>query len=59
MSIILVHSGWSTRHALLYNLASALTFPRSPRRRTPRDKVLHTASFGLGLVALLVVALIA
>ena len=24
---VLVHSGWSTRHALLYNLASALTFP--------------------------------
>ncbi|HYO85658.1 MAG TPA: ZIP family metal transporter [Dermatophilaceae bacterium] len=24
---ILVHSGWSTRHALTYNLASALTFP--------------------------------
>lgn len=24
---ILVHSGWSTRHALVYNLASALTFP--------------------------------
>jgi zinc and cadmium transporter len=24
---ILVHSGWSRRHALLYNLASALTFP--------------------------------
>ncbi|MCV7151479.1 ZIP family metal transporter [Mycolicibacterium pyrenivorans] len=24
---ILVHSGWSTRHALLYNAASALTFP--------------------------------
>jgi zinc and cadmium transporter len=24
---ILVHSGWSSRHALLYNFASALTFP--------------------------------
>lgn len=24
---ILVHSGWSRRHALLYNMASALTFP--------------------------------
>lgn len=24
---ILVHSGWSVRHALLYNVASALTFP--------------------------------
>lgn len=24
---ILVHSGWSARHALLYNVASALTFP--------------------------------
>lgn len=24
---ILIHSGWSTRHALTYNLASALTFP--------------------------------
>jgi zinc and cadmium transporter len=24
---ILIHSGWSSRHALAYNLASALTFP--------------------------------
>jgi zinc and cadmium transporter len=24
---ILIHSGWSSRHALVYNLASALTFP--------------------------------
>jgi len=24
---ILVHSGWNIRHALLYNVASALTFP--------------------------------
>jgi zinc and cadmium transporter len=91
---ILVHSGWSTRHALLYNFASALTFPigglvayalagqvevawlvpfaagnfiyiavadllpeitSSP---DPRDKTLHTASFGLGLAVLLAVALV-
>ncbi len=92
---ILVHSGWSTRHALLYNLASALTFPLGgllayavagsievawlvpfaagnfiyiavadllpeiTATTNPRDKALHTASFGLGLAALLVVALIA
>ncbi|HSK33362.1 MAG TPA: ZIP family metal transporter [Propionicimonas sp.] len=92
---ILVHSGWSTRHALLYNLASALTFPLGgllayavagrievawlvpfaagnfiyiavadllpeiTSTPNPRDKMLHTASFGLGLAALLVVALIA
>ncbi|MFY9915284.1 MAG: ZIP family metal transporter [Nocardioidaceae bacterium] len=92
---ILVHSGWSTRQALLYNLASALTFPLGglfayavagrievawlvpfaagnfiyiavadllpeiTSTPNPRDKVLHTASFGLGLAALLLVALIA
>ncbi len=92
---ILVHSGWSTRQALLYNLASAVTFPLGgllaygvadrievawlvpfaagnfiyiavadllPEiTSTPnwKEKMLHTASFGLGLVALLVVALVA
>lgn len=91
---ILVHSGWSTRHALTYNLASALTFPlggllayalsdtidvavlvpfaagnfiyiavadllpeitTTPR---PLEKVLHTATFALGLAALLAVAML-
>ncbi len=92
---ILVHSGWDKRRALLYNFASALTFPLGgliayalsgqvdtavlvpfaagnfiyiavadllPEITTspvPKDKVLHTAMFGVGLALLLVVALIA
>lgn len=92
---ILVHSGWSRRQALLYNLASALTFPLGgliayglagrveiavlvpfaagtfiyiavadllPEITTspePREKVLHTISFAIGLGILLAVVLIA
>ncbi|MFH0243387.1 ZIP family metal transporter [Streptomyces sp. HK10] len=92
---ILVHSGWSPRQALAYNLVSALTFPLGglaayaaadgidvavlvpfavgnflyiavadllPEITTspvPREKVLHTASFALGLAALLGIALLA
>ncbi|CDZ90255.1 ZIP family metal transporter [Rhodococcus ruber] len=91
---ILVHSGWSARHALLYNVASALTFPVGgllaygasgridvavlvpfaagnfvyiavadllPEITTspvPREKIVHTASFGLGLAALWTLALL-
>ncbi|MEU3200976.1 ZIP family metal transporter [Streptomyces sp. NPDC006996] len=91
---ILVHSGWSPRDALAFNLVSALTFPLGgviayamagevnvavlvpfaagnfiyiavadllPEITTspvPREKVLHTASFVLGLAALLGVALL-
>jgi len=92
---ILVHSGWSRRHALMYNFASALTFPLGgliayglagrvdiavlvpfaagnfiyiavadllPEITTspvPREKVLHTVTFGVGLAMLLGAALIA
>ncbi|HEX6247359.1 MAG TPA: ZIP family metal transporter [Nocardioidaceae bacterium] len=92
---ILVHSGWSRRHALMYNVASALTFPLGallaygasgrldvavlvpfaagnfiyiavadllPEITTspvPREKALHTITFGLGLAMLLVVAVVA
>jgi zinc and cadmium transporter len=92
---ILVHSGWSTRHALIYNFASALTFPFGgllayglagrfdvavlvpfaagnfvyiavadllPAITTspvPREKVLHTVTFGVGLAVLLALAEIA
>lgn len=91
---ILLHSGWSRRHALLYNLASAFTFPLGgllayglagrvdvavlvpfaagnfiyiavadllPAITTspvPREKVLHTVTFGAGLALLLGVALV-
>ena len=91
---ILIHSGWSRRHALMFNFASALTFPLGgliayalagrvdvavlvpfaagnfiyiavadllPEIATspvPREKVLHTLTFGAGLVLLLGVALI-
>lgn len=91
---VLVHSGWSIRHALVYNVASALTFPVGgviayalsgnidmsalipfaagnfiyiatadlmPEITTspdPRDKVLHSATFALGLGLLLLVAVI-
>ncbi len=91
---ILVHSGWSRRHALMYNFASALTFPLGgliayglagrvdiavlvpfaagnfiyiavadllPEITTspvPREKILHTVTFGAGLVILLAVTLI-
>lgn len=89
---ILVHSGWSTRQALLFNVVSALTFPLGgalayavsghldvaflvpfaagnfiyiavadllPEITTPpepRDKLLHTVTFGAGLALLLAVA---
>lgn len=89
---ILVHSGWTPRHALGYNLLSALTFPIGgvlayavsgsvdvavlvpyaagnflyiavadllPRITTapePRQKLVHTASFAVGLLLLLAVA---
>lgn len=92
---ILVHSGWSRTHALLYNVASALTFPLGgllaygmagrvdvavlvpfaagnfiyiavadllPEITTspvPREKLVHTATFGAGLALLLGVALLA
>jgi zinc and cadmium transporter len=92
---ILVHSGWSRRHALMYNFASALTFPLGgllayalagrvdiavlvpfaagnfiyiavadllPEITTspvPREKILHTVTFGVGLVILLAVSLVA
>ncbi|MCZ4581998.1 ZIP family metal transporter [Gordonia amicalis] len=91
---ILVHSGWSVRHALLYNVASALTFPVGgllaygvsgridiavlvpfaagnflyiamadllPEITTsplPREKIVHSTSFGLGLVALWAITLV-
>ncbi|MBF6354940.1 ZIP family metal transporter [Nocardia higoensis] len=91
---ILVHSGWSARHALLYNVASALTFPLGgllaygvsgridvavlvpfaagnfvyiavadllPEITTspiPREKIVHTASFGFGLAALWTLAVL-
>ena len=91
---ILVHSGWSRRSALTYNLASALTFPLGgllaygladrvdiavlvpfaagnfiyiavadllPEITTspvPREKAIHTITFGLGLASLLGIALI-
>lgn len=91
---ILVHSGWGRRHALMYNAASALTFPLGgviayalagsvditvlipfaagnfiyiavadllPEITTspaPREKVLHTGTFGAGLVMLLAIALV-
>ncbi|AXT86869.1 zinc transporter [Aeromicrobium sp. A1-2] len=91
---ILVHSGWSARHALVYNLASALTFPLGgalayalsdtinvavlvpfaagnfiyiavadllPQITTapePREKLIHSGTFALGLSALLIVALL-
>ncbi|MGA8248789.1 MAG: ZIP family metal transporter [Nocardioides sp.] len=92
---ILVHSGWSTRQALMFNFASALTFPMGgliayglagnvdvavlvpfaagnfiyiavadllPEITTspePREKLIHTATFALGLGVLLAVALLA
>jgi zinc and cadmium transporter len=92
---ILVHSGWGRRNALIYNFASALTFPLGgliaygvagrvdiavlvpfaagnfiyiavadllPAITTspvPREKVLHTVTFGVGLALLLGVALVA
>ena len=91
---ILVHSGWSTRHALGYNVVSALTFPLGgllayalsgtldvawlvpfaagnfiyiavadllPEITTApetREKLIHTATFAFGLVALFAVALL-
>jgi zinc and cadmium transporter len=91
---ILVHSGWSRRHALVYNLLSGLTFPVGgllayglaghvdvavlvpfaagnfvyiavadllPEITTspvPREKILHTVTFGLGLALLLALALL-
>jgi zinc and cadmium transporter len=91
---ILIHSGWSRRHALMFNFASALTFPLGgliayglagrvdvavlvpfaagnfiyiavadllPEITTspvPREKLVHTVTFGVGLALLLGVALI-
>lgn len=92
---ILVHSGWSVRHALTFNVASALTFPVGgliayslagdldmsillafsagnfiyiatadlmPEITTapePKEKLLHSGAFALGLALLLVVAVVA
>jgi zinc and cadmium transporter len=92
---ILVHSGWSRRHALMYNFVSALTFPLGgliayglagsidiavlvpfaagsfiyiavadllpaiTTSRVPREKALHTITFGVGLAMLLGVAVVA
>jgi zinc and cadmium transporter len=92
---ILVHSGWSARHALVYNLLSALTFPLGglaayalagnfdvavlvpfaagnfiyiavadllpeiTSQPALIEKLLHTATFALGLGLLLLVAVLA
>jgi zinc and cadmium transporter len=92
---ILVHSGWSRRQALTYNVASALTFlvgglaayaladtvnvtvlvpfaagnfiyiaaadllPQLTTQENPGEKVVHSASFAVGLGVLYLVALAA